>query len=349
MQQSFNKTLTITLLLITGIGLYFLAPILTPFLVGSLLAYLVDPIVNQLMRLRIPRLLAVILVFVILFSVLLLLIILLIPLIQKQLLLLTDVIPKGIAFLQETILPWVEKHVGSDQGMDINALHQSLSTNWMKAGGIAGQFLKTILHSGLALFEWGTNLVLIPVVTFYLLRDWHDIIFKLRGLLPRRIEPTIVSLVVEADTVLSAFFRGQLLVMLSLGCVYSIGLMLVGLQIGLVGGIIAGLASLVPYLGFILGITTASIAAFLQLGTLAAIVPVILVFLIGQLLESMVLTPLLVGNRIGLHPVAVIFAILTGAALYGFFGILLALPIAAVVMVIIRFLLKRYRDSRLYQ
>ena len=344
-----NKFSIIFAIIVIGVVLYFLAPILTPFLVGALLAYLVDPLVNQLMRLRLPRIFAVVAVFIILFSTLVILILLLIPLIQKQILILTDSVPRAIEYIQETLISWLQIHANLQDVIDVDALKTSLSENWMKAGGLATQFLKTILHSGITVFAWVTNLLLTPVVTFYLLRDWNLIIANMRKLLPRSMEPTVVSLVMESNNVLSAFFRGQLLVMLSLGCVYSIGLMIIGLQVGLLIGLIAGLASVVPYLGFIVGLTTASIAAFVQFGSFMPVFFVVIVFIIGQMLESMLLTPMLVGDRIGLHPVAVIFAVLTGGVLYGFFGVLLALPAAAVIMVLLRFLFQRYQHSKLYR
>ncbi len=344
-----NKFSVFIIVLILAAILYVLAPILTPFLVGALLAYLVDPLVSQLMRLRLPRILAVITVFLILFLTLTVFILLLIPLIQKQVMILSDAIPRGIEFIQDKMIYWLQVHADLQNVVDLDALKSSLTENWMKAGGVATQFLKTVLHSGVTIFQWMTNLILIPVVTFYLLRDWDEIIHNIRQLLPRRIEPTVVHLATECNNVLSAFFRGQLLVMLSLGVIYSVGLMMIGLQIGLVIGLMAGLASVVPYLGFIVGITIASIAAFMQFGSMLSIVAVCIVFIIGQMLESMLFTPLFVGDRIGLHPVAVIFAVLTGAVLYGFFGVLLALPVAAVVMVMLRFAVQQYQGSQLYQ
>jgi predicted PurR-regulated permease PerM len=198
------------------------------------------------------------------------------------------------------------------------------------------------------LLAWLANLVLIPVVTFYLLRDWHIVIERVHELLPRRSEPHIVRLASEADTMLGAFLRGQLSVMTALAVVYSLGLWIVGLDLALLIGLIAGLVSFVPYLGFITGIALAGIAAYLQFQELLPLVWVALVFGIGQMLEGMLLTPWLVGDKIGLHPVAVIFAIMAGGQLFGFVGVLLALPVAAVLMVILREARRRYIDSTLY-
>jgi len=346
---AWNKFFILFFVVVLGFILYWLAPILTPFLIGGLLAYLANPLVKQLMRLKLPRLLSVIIVFLILFAVMTLFVLLLIPLIQDQVLTLTVVIPNAIAWLQKTVLPWVQQYIGNQELINVNGLKQSLAENWMKAGGVLTWAFKTALHSGKEILVCLANLIIVPVVTFYLLRDWDSLVKGAHDLLPRTIAPTVARLVKEGNEVLSAFFRGQLLVMLSLSIIYSIGLTVIGLQIGLLIGLLAGILSIVPYLGLIVGLLSGGIAAYLQFGTLSSVLLVLLVFVIGQTLESTLLTPNLVGNRIGLHPVAVIFAVLTGGALFGFFGVLLALPTAAVIMVWIRFLNQQYRKSSFYR
>lgn len=331
---------------LVGIILYYLSPILTPFVAAFLLAYLVDPLVNKLMRLGMPRLFAVITIFISLFASMVVFFLLIIPLIQKQLLTGMQALPDLLVQLQEKMLPLIKKYLHVE--VDTETIKNSLAANWMKASTVAGGALKTILHSGFTIFEWITNLFLIPVVTFYLLRDWQKIIYNIQQLLPRSIEATVIRLAKECDEVLGAFFRGQFLVMIALAAFYSLGLISIGLKLGLLIGLLAGLASIVPYLGFIVGISTALIAASIQYSSFHAILYVIGVFVIGQLLESTILTPMLIGDRIGLHPVFVIFAILAGGVLYGFFGILLALPVAAVIMVVVRYFLQQYRISRLY-
>lgn len=335
--------------LIVGAFFYFLAPILTPFLAGAILAYLANPLVSKLTKWRVPRILSVVIVFFLIFLVIVLLTILLVPLVGDQLALLVNDIPNTVDWMQNTILPWVNAHLGTQDVISTDTIKSTIAENWMKAGDVAGWFFKTALHSGFAVVQFGAIIVLTPVVTFYLLRDWDKVIAGIRKLLPRRVEPTAVKLGNSCNDVLSAFFRGQLLVMLSLGIIYSLGLTILGLKVGIVIGLIAGLLSIVPYLGFIIGIISASIAAYIQFGTLTHVVLVWLVFLIGQSIEGSLLTPNLVGNRIGLHPVAVIFAVLTGGTLFGFFGVLLALPVASVIMVLLRYLFQRYKSSRLYQ
>lgn len=344
-----NKLFFTAIFVITAFLLYVLAPILTPFLAGALLAYLSDPLVEKIESWRVPRILSVVIVFLGLFLILFLITLLLIPVFENQIIIVVGTMPDMATKIENSILPWLKENFGIQDLINAETLKATLAENWMKAGGVANWMISTVFHSGVTLIEWVTNLVLIPVVTFYLLRDWHVIIKNIRGLIPRHIEPVFVKLAAQSDHTLSAFFRGQLLVMLSLAAIYSIGLTLVGLQLGIVIGCLAGLLSIVPYLGFIIGITSASIAAFAQFGTVQSIIIVCAVFVIGQSAESVFLTPRLVGHRIGLHPVAVIFAVLTGGMLFGFFGVLLALPAAAVIMVCLRYLTERYRSSQLYR
>jgi predicted PurR-regulated permease PerM len=233
-------------------------------------------------------------------------------------------------------------------GFDLDALQQALLKHWREAGGIATQVWSSVSGSGLAVLGWLVNLFLIPVLTFYLLRDWDHLVAGIRVLLPRRSEAVWVKLAREADEVLGAFLRGQLAVMFALGLIYTTGLWLIGLDFALLIGMFAGLVSFVPYLGLIVGIAIAGFASVLQAQGFGELPWVIAVFVVGQLLEGSVLTPRLVGERVGLHPVAVIFAVMAGGQLYGFFGILLALPVASVAMVLVRHLVERYRSSGLY-
>jgi predicted PurR-regulated permease PerM len=213
---------------------------------------------------------------------------------------------------------------------------------------IIGKVISTLTSSGFTLVTIILQLLLVPVVTFYLLRDWNKLVLNLRKILPRTIEPTAVMLIKKYNSVLRAFIRGQLLVIILLGFIYTVGLWLIGLQFAVLIGIVAGLLNIVPYLGFTIGLISALIAGYYQFGNINDLLYVLLVFGIGQSIESMVLTPLLVGDSIGLHPVAVIFAVLTGGYFFGLVGALFALPIAAAIMVLIRYGLTKYYRSVLY-
>ncbi|MDH5258805.1 MAG: AI-2E family transporter, partial [Gammaproteobacteria bacterium] len=220
--------------------------------------------------------------------------------------------------------------------------------HWTKAGGVAAGLVGTVSKSGMAILGWVINIALIPVLTFYILRDWDILKDRIRELLPLNSQEKVVTIVRDSDSVLSAFLRGQLMVMFALGTIYSIGLWMIGLDFSLLIGMLAGIVSFVPYLGFIVGILIAGIVAMVQFHDVYQLLPVLMVFGVGQLVESFLLTPLLVGDKIGLHPVAVIFAVMAGGQLFGFFGILLALPVAAVVMVLLRHAHERYLRSQLY-
>jgi len=336
--------------LLMAVLLYSLHNILTPFLIGILLAYLADPLVDRLERLGLSRTWGVVVVFSLFTLILMALLLVLVPMLAKQLVRLYELAPQMLDWLQHVALPWVQHRLGLADGFwKFDKIKAAIGEHMGQTTDIVGIVLSQATASSLALIAWLANLVLIPVVGFYLLRDWDLMMAKLRSLLPRHREPQIVELAGECHEVLGAFVRGQLMVMLALGVIYSAGLMLVGLELGLLIGMLAGLAAIVPYMGFIIGIGAALVAGLFQFGgDLYPMLGIVAVFMVGQALEGMVLTPLLVGDRIGLHPVAVIFAILAGGELFGFTGVLLALPVAAVVMVLLRHAHDLYKESDMY-
>jgi len=340
------------MLAITAVILYLfwlLAPVMMPFVVAAMLAYLGDPLADRLQRLGMGRTLAVSIVFIVLLLVTVGALILLVPLISRQIDNLVENMPRYVDWARNTALPWVQAKLHLDpSAFDTDRLIQQIKDHLGSIGNAASVVLGKISRSSVGVILWLTNLVLIPVVAFYLLRDWDRMVAWIDRILPRSIEPTIAHLAREADSVLGAFVRGQLLVMLALGIFYGGALTLMGLSVGPLIGMIAGLLSFVPYLGFIVGFGSALIAALVQYGDWTHVVIVGVIFLVGQLLEGYVLVPQLVGDKIGLHPVAVIFAVLAGGYLFGFLGVLLALPAASVILVLLRYLTERYRQSDLY-
>lgn len=321
---------------------YLLAPILTPFLVSGLLAYLGNPAVNCLARWHVPRPLAVALVFLLFTLLIVALLFFLIPALQAQMTSFIAKAPSYFDWLQNTALPQLQALLGIELSLDIGAIRQTLLGHWREVGDWVTAFSLYITRSGLSIIGWIATALLIPVVTFYLLLDWDKLPARALTLLPPRRRSQAAALARETDAVLGSFLRGQLLVMMALATVYAVGLTLVGLDLALPIGILAGLVSFVPYLGFIIGLLTAAIAAWLQFHDINMLLGVAVVFLVGQLLESLWLTPRLVGDRIGLHPVAVIFAVMAGGQLFGFTGILLALPAAAVLKIWLRHLRAAY-------
>ncbi|HDY85454.1 hypothetical protein LCGC14_1122670 [marine sediment metagenome] len=343
-----NKFLAVIVLVIAGWLLYALSPVLMPFLVSALLAYLADPIVDKLETKKLSRTVSVCIVFAVLLFMVLLLLLVVLPLLSNQISSLVKSVPDYLSVLQSTVVPWLNS-IGLPVGaLDINTLKETVSKYGAEFGQVAGGIMSYIKGSGAAVLQMLTNLFLVPVITFYLLRDWDLMVARFRKLLPRRHASKVIELTLECDDMLAAFIRGQLMVMVALSTLYTIGLALIGLDLSLLLGIIAGLVSFVPYLGLIVGIGLAGTAAFLQFHEWFPVLMVVVVFSSAQMIEGTVLTPRFVGERIGLHPVAVIFAVLAGGQLFGFAGILLALPAATVFMVLLRYGLRRYLDSQLY-
>ena len=341
-------------LLVGGIAvclfLYFLGPILTPFLISALLAWLGDPVADKLETWKFPRSLAVVVVFIGTFLILGLLLLLIVPMVAREVAALSVRAPELAAWFQSTAAPWLALHMHMDpERLKLENLSGYLTENFQSAGQLASNTLATVTHSGHTLFVFIISVLLVPVVTFYWLRDWDIFKTRIADLVPRSQSAHVERLARECDAVLAAFFRGQLLVMICLASVYSVGLAIVGLENAVAIGVIAGLLGFVPYLGMTTGIVLALLSAVLQGGDGWLPLWVLVVFAVGVTLDSSVLTPRLVGGRIGLHPVMVIFAILAGGQLFGFVGVLLALPVAAACMVFARHLRDRYIQSDFYR
>jgi len=320
---------------------YLLAPVLTPFVAAALLAYVGDPLADRLQKLKMPRTLAVVTVFLITFVVVALLVLLVGPLIGAQVSALFDALPEIAHRVEQVWLPTTMGWLNIDAGADVG-FGPFLDKYGEMFGSWSGKALLSVSKSGGALAAAVLSLFLIPIITFYLLRDWDMIIAHLGALIPDSQRETVVELARESDEVLGAFLRGQVLVMLGLAIIYSLGLTLVGVEYAIAIGVVAGLVSFVPYLGFVFGIVLAGLTVALEPNPLWNLVGVIATFSVGQLIEGSFLTPKLVGDRIGLHPVIIIFAVAAGGQLFGFFGILLALPAAAVLSVVVRFAFHRY-------
>lgn len=341
---------------VVGVGwlLYRLAPILMPFAVAAILAYLGDPLVDRLelfryRNFRLNRTLAVVVVFLGIIVIATGVLLFIIPTIEYQISEFIDKLPSYLHWLNKSVIPSLQKYFGKGiRPLKTDQLIVYIRGYWQEGESGTENLLQSVSHSGALIIGWLMNLVLIPVITFYLLRDWDLLMAKIHDLFPRRAATTVGKLAGEADDVLGAFFRGQFYVMLALGVIYSLGLLLIGLDLALLIGMIAGMISFVPYMGVLVGIGLACLAALLQFQDAVHLVSVLIVFGVGHSLESMWLTPWLVGNKIGLHPVAVIFAVLAGGQLFGFLGILLALPVASVIMVLLRHVHGRYTVSGFY-
>lgn len=332
--------------------LYLLKPVVLPFIAAFLVAYLFSPLVDKLHRIGLPRWLSIGIVFIGIGVIVTLAIWYVVPLVWQQLIYARDSIPAGIHWLNYTFLPWVSQTFNVE-AMEIDTeqiskvVMEYIQTNY-SADSIQSVVLR-VAQSGLNFIQIGGVVVLIPIIAFYFLLDWDRMLESLRRLIPRHYEKTTLGIVGECHNVLGAFVKGQFLVMFLLGVVYAVGLQLIGLEVGLIIGMVAGLASIIPYLGFGVGIIAAVIATLFQFGIdWTHLALVIIVFMIGQAIEGYILQPFLLGDKIGLSPVAVVFAVLAGAQLAGFLGMLIALPVAAVIVVLLRHARECYEKSRLY-
>ena len=328
--------------------LHWLGPVLTPFLIGTILAYLGTPIVQRARARRVPRTLATVAVVLLFGLILAGLFFVLIPLIQSEVVLASRRFPDLIALLSNTIAPWLDEHFGIKVSLDIAAIRDFLAENTDTAQELSLRVLSGVKTGGLIVLSLLINLALIPVVMFYVLRDWNMLWQRLDDLLPRAWRSKAKTIARDIDVVLAEFLRGQVLVMVVLACYYAIGLKIAGLDRALSIGILTGLLVFIPYVGFGLGLILGVVAAALQWHGLAGFIAVLAVYGVGQLLENYVLIPWLIGDRIGLHPLAVIFALLAFGQLFGFAGILLALPISAALLVGLRHLRKAYVVSPIY-
>jgi predicted PurR-regulated permease PerM len=339
----------IAVVVIFALLVHLLGEILTPFLIGAILAYIGNPAVSWGERHRVPRTVGTLVVLAITILVVLGLILVLTPLVHSEFAQLVQRLPDLAALLQNKFAPWLQEKFGIELQLDMDSIKGMISDNLASAQALTPKVLSSVRAGGTFILAILINMALIPVVMFYLLRDWNLILFRVEELTPRRWLAKLRTVAAEVDDVLAEFLRGQASVMTVLAIYYVIALWIAGLQFAVPIGLLTGLLVFVPYVGFGLGLVLGVLAALLQWHGLPGFVAVLAVYGIGQLLEGYVLVPWLVGDRIGLHPVAVIFALLAFGQLFGFAGVLLALPASAVLLVALRHLRKAYNDSALYR
>lgn len=339
--------LVVTLVVI-GLLFYYLGPVLTPFLFGALLAYICQPLVARLERYRVPHLLAVIFVLLLVAGIFVALIGVMIPILESQIALLVERMPDYLENLRIKLEPWLLQQFGIVLQLDREHVSAAISEHWRSAGGFAQRMLPSLKTGGIALISFLVNLVLVPVVLFYVLRDWHSLVRRVDELIPLRWRDTAHMLARQIDDLLGAFFRGQLSIMVLMAIFYVITLWAIGLDLAFPIGVISGLLTFVPFLGVFTGVALATLAGLMQFGSIMELLPIWGIFIIAQPLEGYVFTPWLVGDKIGLHPVMVILAVLAFGSLFGFFGVLLALPASAVLLVLLRYFRQRYFASRIY-
>jgi predicted PurR-regulated permease PerM len=334
--------LTLLVVVLAGWLVHALAPILTPFLLAAALAYLFDPLVEKLGKHGVNRTAGTVLVMLTLLLAFVLIGLILTPLIQAEARLFMRQLPRLMEWGAQTVLPWFAQTFGVDLARDQEEVLAWAREHIAELSQLA-RYLPRLADGGLFILGLLANVLLVPVVTFYLLRDWPRVMAHLADWIPDRFRARTTGILGEIDVVLSEFVRGQVLVMLVMAAFYSLTLWLAGLDYALAVGVVSGVLVFVPYLGVVVGVLLGTLAGLAQFGELAGLIPVWLVFAFGQLLEGMLVTPWLVGERVGLHPVAVIFALMAFGQLFGFIGILIAIPAAAATLVAARHL-KRELD-----
>ncbi|MGH8806996.1 MAG: AI-2E family transporter [Noviherbaspirillum sp.] len=334
--------------------LVYLGPVLAPFIVAAILAYALNPAVDWLEskrigKIKVLRALAVIVVMLLLLAAILALVLIVVPLMQKQIPLLQDQIPDSLARLNAFLSPKL-RELGFQVRLDEVGIKRMLSRYFATSGDeIWSALLASAKVGGVAVLGWLATLMLVPIALFYLLLDWHAVLARIQRIIPRRWVGQAVGFGKEVDGLLAQYLRGQLTVMLALSVYYAGALALAGFDVAVPVGVITGLLVFIPYLGYGLGLVLALLAAILQFDGVHGLLLVAGIYGAGQVIESLVLTPRLVGERIGLHPLTVIFALLAFGHLFGFVGILLALPASAILAVALGHLRLQYLNSSFYR
>ena len=334
---------------VVAVLMYLLSPILTPFVAAGILAYICNPPVQRLCVWKVPRTLAVMLVMAGMLLLFTLLLLIVLPLLEKEVSLFAVRLPDWVEAARVRLIPTLQQWVGADLQWDSAAVKNMLLSHWQSAGGIVERLLPWLGSSGGAIIGALLDLLLVPVAMFYLLRDWNELVKRVDDLIPRHLHIQVKEIIGDVDRILAEFLRGQISVMLLMSVYYVLALWLAGLEFALPIGIVAGMLVFVPYLGMITGLLLATLAAVMQFSVFGNVVLVWAVFGAGQLIEGMVVTPWLVGERVGLHPLAVIFALLAFGQLFGFFGLLLALPLSAILLVALRYGKAWYLLSDMYR
>lgn len=348
-EQSRQALPWLALMATAAILVWLLSPILMPFALGGVLAYLCDPLVSSMQRRGLNRIWGALLVILLLGVALTLLVLLLVPLVWEEVALFASRLPALADFLKDVVVPWINAQFRLDLRLDVGLLRGWLAQNWDSASQVLRDVASRAGSGGAQALGWIANLLLVPMVMFYLLTDWPAFIARVERLVPRPWHQRFMRIMREIDAVLGQFMRGQLSVMLTLAVFYSVGLRLAGLAFWAPVGILTGLLIFIPYVGFGFGLLLALLVATLQFEGWPPLIGVAIVYGIGQVVESFLLTPYLVGERIGLHPLAVIFALMAFGQLFGFTGVLVALPVCAALVVALRELRNEYFASDFYQ
>lgn len=326
-----------------------ISSILLPFILALILAYFLHPLVVSMQKQRFPRGFSTAVVTLVFCLFILSVFLIFIPILQTQIMALMVKVPTLVSAMwnrMELIILYAKENITPEQ---LNQISKSVSASVFGIFNALSSNLLKMLTGGVVVFNMLSLLLITPIVLFYVLRDWNSVEEKMADLIPEKNKPFVKSVCKDVNRVLSGFIRGQATVCLFLGIFYGVGLSLIGLDLGLLVGFLAGILSFIPYFGCLSGIILSVLLALVQQASLGLWIGLAAVFILGQVLESYILTPKLVGDKVGLHPVWVIFALLAGGALFGFVGVLVAVPVAGVIGVLTRRFLLWYKSTSIYK
>lgn len=347
-KSSYNWLIWLVLFLAFGVAVYVLRSVLLPFVAGLIIGYLLDPLADRFEKIGLSRTWATILVLLLVVIIVFPLLLLLLGVVQEQISQFLSSLPAYISALTKKIEPIFVELQQRFPSLEAEKIRQYVQNNMANAMRVFGKLVAKVISGGFAFFNVISLLLITPVVAFYMVRDWNDFVEKVRSLLPRHSKANIEKQMREIDSIIASFIRGQLSVCVLLGTFYACGLYIVGLDLGVMIGFIAGIISFIPYVGSISGFVVSMAIAFAQFSEVGRILAVAGVFAVGQFLEGNFLTPKLVGDSVGLHPVWVMFALLAGGVLLGFLGLMIAVPVAAIIGVLVRHAIENYKHSSLY-
>ena len=347
-KENRNWMFWLVLLALFCVCVYVLRSVLLPFAAGIIIGYLLDPFATRFQKWGMSRTWATVVVMCLVVVFLVPALILLVSVIDEQIGRFIAALPQYAASLAQKLEPVLIDLKDNFPGLDPDKIREYLRSNFANGVKIVLAIVRKLVTSGFAFFNLLSLLLITPVVAFYMLRDWHTFLDRVDGLLPKLYKKSIRQIAKEINNILAGFIRGQLSVCVILGMFYSLGLYFVGLELGVLVGFLAGLISFIPYVGSISGFVVSLAIAFAQFDTIGPVLQVVAVFMVGQFIEGNFLTPKLVGDNVGLHPVWVMFALLAGGVLLGFLGLMIAVPVAAIIGVLVRHAIENYKKSSLY-
>ncbi len=324
--------------------LFSISNALTPFIISITIAYLLNPVVDRLSLMKLPRSLSSMVIILLFFVCIFAFIFFITPLLYSQFTHVLKIFPDYLVYIQKNILPKI-----LDNEVDSNSIKSFITEYSSEMLNFTKKFVNNIWSSTIAIINILSLIFITPIITFYILRDWPSIVNSIDRVIPRKHYPAITKQLSKIDCIISAYIRGQTQVCLILSFFYSICLYFTGLQYSLFIGLFTGIFSFIPYVGFAIGFTIGNIISFFQFNSITMKLLILLIFIAGQILENAFITPKLIGDNVKLHPVWVIFAIFAGGIIFGFIGVLVAVPVAAVVGVLFRFFLEHYFQSNFYE